>query len=463
MAKKIALVLAGGKGSRLWPLSREDYPKQFVEFIEGKSLFQLTLERVRKFLSPVDIFVVTSWDYKFNVVNQIEAMKSLSNLEKRNLKRNVILEPTSKNTAPAVLLAIKLLEKRLDDDDILFVFSSDHIIEPQEKFIQSLLKAEKIASLGYLVIFGVKPTEENPGYGYIISGDRIKYGFRVKRFVEKPSSRMLKKLLRKGALWNSGMFAFRKNLFLEELKKSSPKMFEYYLLPKEVFLSKFFEIPEGSLDYLILERTKRAALVRLNAKWSDLGSWDSFFKYFSKRKGNFNIGEAKFFEAQNCFSFSYEKLISFLGTEDIVVVEDSDTILVMRKGFSQKVKDLIKLLKKEGLPQVKYGRVVYRPWGYYIVLKEQANYKVKEIGIYPKKYISLQKHKYRSEHWNVVEGEIEVILQDKTIRVKKNQSFFVPKGVKHKIYNPKNKIAKAVEVQIGSYVGEDDIVRFDHY
>ncbi|RKY37923.1 MAG: mannose-1-phosphate guanylyltransferase/mannose-6-phosphate isomerase [Candidatus Omnitrophota bacterium] len=461
--KKFALILCGGKGTRLWPLSRENYPKQFVKIINHTSLFQNTIKRILPFFPSQNIFILSSEGYKFNILNQIEELKCLSKKTKNNLRRNLLLEPLPRNTAPAILFFLKIKEELIDEKDLLFIFPSDHIIQPQEKFISSLKKAEQIACYDKLVIFGIKPKYPHSGFGYIVAGNRFRKGFKVKRFIEKPSLKKCKELIKIKALWNAGIFCFKKGVFLDEIKRYSPQLLKYYFQKKEIFLNNFYQLPEKSIDYAIMQKTKTAVVVKLDLRWSDLGNWDSFFEYFSNRRGNFSLGTTYFFKSKNCLSFSQSRLISLLGVEDIIVVEDSDVILVMKKGFSDRLKKFLAMLKKEKIPQVELGLTVWRPWGYYTVLIEKKNYKVKEIGIYPKKAISLQKHKYRSEHWNVVEGKAEVTLGSRRVIIKKNESIFVPRGLKHRVFNPTNRITKIIEVQIGSYVGEDDIERFTTY
>ena len=460
--KKFALILCGGKGTRLWPVSRENYPKQFVKIIEGKSLFQLTLIRILSFFKPENIFFLASQSYKFNILNQIEELR-IDKRIKNKLKRNLLLEPFPRNTACAVVFFIKMKEELVDNKDVIFVFPSDHVIQPQEKFISSLKKAEKIACQDKVVIFGIKPKYPHSGFGYILLGSCFRDGYKVDKFFEKPSLKKAEELIKKKALWNAGIFSFKKKVFLEEIKKYSPQILKYFSYDKKDFLDNFPKLPDKSIDYAIMQKTEKAVVIKLNLKWSDLGNWESFFDYFSHEMKNFSIGNTFFFNTENCFAFSPNKLTLLLGVKDLIVVEDSDAVLVMKKGFSDKLKKILAKLKKKKIPQVEAGLTVLRPWGYYTVLIEKPNYKVKEIGIYPKKAISLQKHKYRSEHWNVVEGKAEITIGDKKVIVRRNESVFVPRGVKHRVFNPTNKITKIIEVQIGSYVGEDDIKRFTSY
>ena len=459
--RKIALILAGGKGTRLWPLSRENYPKQFVQFQNGLSLFQLTLKRTLCYFKASHIYIISSDSYKFTVFNQIDGLNTLTRKAKSFLKDNLILEPCSKNTAPAVLLSIKFIENKinLDNNDVMFVFPSDHVIEPVSKFTRALDIAFNICIKDYIVVFGIRPTCPKEGYGYILVKEKLDRGYRVLKFVEKPTLSKSKSLLDKGAFWNAGIFSFKKKVFLEELKRYKPGIYRYYSLSYGSLVSRFSQIIPESIDYAIMQKTRRASLVEFNLKWSDLGSWDSFLDFKSKEE----YGHAELIDSNNCFVYSKQRQACIIGLNDIIVVDSPDSLLIVKKGLSDKVKQLVEILNKKNKQLVEDSLTVYRPWGYYTILVEEKNYKVKEIGVYPKKSISLQKHTLRSEHWNVVEGRAEIILGNKKTVINKNESVFVPKGKLHKVYNPTDKTVKIIEVQIGSYLGEDDIKRFDRY
>ena len=305
----IAFILAGGQGQRLWPLSRENYPKQFVGFINGNSLYQLTLKRLLAEFKSKDIYVVTKRDYKFIVEYQIESLANVNRHIKRNLKENIIFEPASRNTAPAIMFSVKYLEenKRIKDQDVVYVFPSDHVVKDKKAFSASLKESYKAAQCDYMVVFGIVPSAENTEYGYIISGDKILHtkARSVCQFIEKPSLQKVKRLIKKGAFWNAGMFCFKKELFLKELKTHDRKVFSFYEQPFKRLTKVFHKVPAISVDYAIMQKTKRAAVVEFLPKWSDLGSWDSFLEFFlRKTKSNLSVGDGEFLDSVGCFSFS---------------------------------------------------------------------------------------------------------------------------------------------------------------
>lgn len=489
--RKIAFVLAGGVGSRLWPVSRKKYPKQFIEFFsptsskhlrespflqKNFSLFQLTLLRLLRFFRSEDIYIIASDNYKFIIFNQLDnlsyskdrILSNLSDIQKKNFKRNFLAEPCPRGSLGAVVLGLKFLSSTYPTSTkkVFYLFPSDHYIYPQSLFESSLKEAERIIQKGFIATFGIKPQSPKEDYGYILHKQGV-----ITNFIEKPKKEKARSLIKKGAFWNSGIFAFQESLFLEELKKYQPRVYKLYLLKWQDFIKNFSKLPNTTLDYAIMEKTQKGAVVPFKPNWYDLGTWDSFLDTSSKMRGSLRGANNIFLNAEQCISYTCKeadrhgknKLVTFIDTRDIIAVDTPDALVIMKRGSSYKVKELLNKIKKKREDILTEGLTVYRPWGYYTILAENKNYKVKEIGIYPQRAISLQRHRYRSEHWNVVEGEIEVMLGEKKFKAKRNQTLYVEKMKKHKVYNYGKKIAKIIEVQIGSLLSEEDIERFDKY
>ena len=464
------IILAGGSGTRLFPLSRKNYPKQFLKFNDNKSLFQKTIERSLLFANPQDLIIVTNKDYQFHIKNQLaELFNSLT-----NKVSNIIFEPIKRNTAPAIALAAKFaLEKlKVDENEVLFVFPSDHFISPEIKFAEYVNKAEILARKGYIVTFGIRPTKPETGYGYIESDNvKIENAYKVKKFHEKPDLETAKEYLAKGNYyWNSGMFAFTIKTIFEEFKKYAPEI--YKILENKTFeelLENFEKLPDISIDYAVMEKTDRAVVLPLDIGWSDVGSWDAVYDIMNKdQNGNVKVGEVIDIDTRNSLILSNKRIISTIGIEDLIIVETDDVLLVAKKGESQKVREIVKILEKDKNFKnlTEFHTTVYRPWGSYTELEKGDRYRIKRISVKPGEALSLQLHYHRSEHWVVIKGTAKVILEDekgelKEFFIHENESIYVPKTRKHRIVNPGKIPLEIIEIQVGEYVEEDDIVRFE--
>lgn len=455
------VLLAGGKGTRLWPLSRELMPKQFVRFLDDESLFQKTVERALLFSKPNEIFVVTNREYRFRVLDDLrEAGVEIP-------EDNILLEPVGKNTLPAIVWAALKIEEKFGPS-IVAVLPSDHLIETGEAYETAFKNAERLAER-FLVTFGIKPTRPHTGYGYIKPGERIEedgrlLGYRVDEFKEKPVLETAKRYVESGYYWNSGMFAFSTSLFLEEVEKHAPEILEAFESSSSIE-EAYEKAPEISIDYGVMEKTDKAAVVPLNVKWSDLGSFDAIYEVLEKDddgnairirgKNGYHIGV----NSKNNLIMT-ERLTATVGVSDLVIVDTGDALLVAHRGETQKVKEVYKALKEMNDERAIVHRTAYRPWGSYTVLEEGDRYKIKRLTVLPGKRLSVQMHYHRSEHWVVVRGTARVLVGDKELLLRPGESTFIPAGVKHRLENPGKVVLEVIETQIGEYLGEDDIVRF---
>jgi len=461
------IILAGGSGTRLFPLSRQKFPKQFLTLNDKFSLFQKTVKRFLNIAESKDLIIVSNKDFKFHIENQLNEL---------NIKEyHLILEPIGRNTAPAIALATKYALEKLNikDDEILFVAPSDHIISPEDTFTEYVKKAEKVAKKGYIVTFGIIPNKPETGYGYIEADfdKQIGEAYKVRKFHEKPNLETAKKYLNsRNYFWNSGMFCFSIKSILENFEKYTPEIFN--LIKQNNFsevLNKFSELPDISIDYAVMEKTEKAVVIPLNIVWSDVGSWDSVYDALNKdTKQNVKIGKVLDIDTKNSLIFGSKRFISTIGIENLIIVETDDVLLIAKRGEGQKVKDIVKQLKKN--PKTKYlteyHTTVYRPWGSYTELDRGQRYRIKKITVNPGEMLSLQLHYHRSEHWVVVKGTAKVILEDdngnlQESYVTEGESIYVPKTRKHRIINPGKISLEIIEIQVGEYIEEDDIVRFD--
>jgi len=458
------IILAGGKGTRLFPLSKENYPKQFLKILGNKSFFQETVLRFIPEFSSKDIFVVTNEKYKFIVKEQLEEIGVLLP------KNNILFEPISRNTAPAIALLTKFLIETTDNPkESLLIVPSDHFINPKEKFLELLKESEKAILKGFIVTFGIKPSKPSTGYGYIEVGEPILNNvYKVVRFHEKPSLEKAIEYLKTGKyLWNSGIFGFTIQTIFEEFKSCYPQIYNY--IEKYTFkelIEKYNELPDISIDYAVLEKTQKAVVIPANLTWSDLGSWDAVYDILEKDvNGNVIKGNVIALDTKNSLIWSEKELVTVFGIKNLIIIETEDTILITERGKSQEIKKLIEFIKSKYPKLLKEGKTVYRPWGFYTVLEKNKNYKIKKLVVKPGKALSMQMHYHRSEHWIVVKGTAKVLLEDENGNIKEyfvheNESIFVPKTRKHRIENPGKVNLEIIEVQVGEYLEEDDIIRF---
>ncbi|MBV6517733.1 MAG: mannose-1-phosphate guanylyltransferase/mannose-6-phosphate isomerase [Candidatus Brocadia sp.] len=460
-------ILAGGGGERLWPLSRNNFPKQFLHLNGSMSLLQQTVDRFLGAVSPEDVIVITNHNYQFHVSS---ALNSLPGMNGSGSGAHMVLEPLGRNTAPAIALGMNYCREKLGctEDEIIFLSPSDHIIKPPEAFAEQVKQAEEIAKKGYLVTFGIRPDKPETGFGYLkfgaqLSGNGTQKFFKVERFAEKPDRDTAKRYIREGNYyWNSGMFAFRIRTMTEELQRYAPEIMKLYHLGYEEMLSQFEQMPNISIDYAVMEKSDKVAALPFELYWNDVGSWDSLFDILDK-DGNGNVfqGDVMAIDTKDSFLAGKKRLIAAVGLENCLVVETDDAILIAKKGEAQKVKDIVKKLKEHARPEAVEHVTTYRPWGNYTVLENGPRYKIKRIVVNPNEKLSLQMHYHRSEHWVVVKGSAKVTTGGKESFIHENESAYIPKSTMHRLENPGKIPLEIIEVQNGEYLGEDDIVRFD--
>ena len=475
MEKKIIIpiILCGGSGTRLWPLSRKSFPKQFLSINsdDNKSLLQKTLERIKDVDNIINPILICNEEHRFIVAEQMREI----NIE----PKKILLEPIGKNTAPAITLAaLKAIE--FDEDPILLILSSDHIIMDKKEFIKVIKNGASYASKERLVNFGIIPTYPETGYGYIKSKTPLiknsNEASDIESFIEKPDILTAQKLLKdKRYTWNSGMFMFKAKIILDEIDHYSPDVLKYCknaLKPNLLDLdfqrldkSEFVKCPEISIDFAVMEKTKKATVLSLDVGWADIGSWDSVWDVSKKNKdGNFIKGNILTINTSNSYLRSEGRLIAAIGVKDLIIVETRDAILISNKSSSQDVKNIVDKLKLSNTPEGQEHKRIYRPWGFYETIVEEKTWKVKLINVKPEGKLSLQKHHHRSEHWIIVSGIAQVEIEDKVITLYENQSSYIPLGSKHRLSNLGRIPLKLIEVQSGTYLGEDDIERFqDNY
>ena len=459
------VILAGGSGTRLWPLSRKQFPKQFLSLDGGnQSLLQTTITRILS-ISNLPSIIVCNEEHRFIVAEQIRELDGFN--------ANILLEPFGKNTAPAITLAALFSQKQIDDDAVLLVLPSDHVIKVSENFLICIEKGYELAKSGKLVTFGITPTYAETGYGYIEKDKVVGDGYGVARFVEKPDlETAIAYLASDNYLWNSGMFMFKASTYLKELAIYAQDILE--ITEKAFAESKFdeefvrinseeyYKLRAESIDYAVMEQSKNVVVVEFDSNWSDIGSWSAVWKHLAKDVNqNVLIGDVIEFDSCNNYVLSQDKLVSVLGVQDLVIINTKDALLVAHKDSVQDVKNIVAKLEQDSRSEHVCHRVVQRPWGYYDSVDNGKRYQVKRITVKPGAKLSVQMHYHRAEHWVVVCGTALITNGDKTLLLSENQSTYIPAGVVHSLENPGKIPLEIIEVQSGGYLGEDDIVRYD--
>ena len=466
----IPVILAGGSGTRLWPLSREQYPKQLLSLVDDRTMLQNTVLRLTSFEGVGNILVLCNEDHRFMVAEQLRAI-GVSDA-------SIVLEPVGRNTAPAVAVAaLKALE--MSKDAVLMVLPADHSIQEVEALHKAIEAGRDLARNDFLITFGIVPKSPETGYGYIRKGAPVSdngstgQAVSIAEFVEKPDAATAELYLKSGDYcWNSGMFMFRADRVLSELERFVPdivascrkavdegrKDLDFFRLGKEAFSA----CPSDSIDYAVMEKTDRGAMIPLSAGWNDLGSWDALWQVGQKDvQGNVIRGDVLTHDVKNSFLHAESRMIAAVGIENHVVVETADAVLIAPRDRVQEVKKIVSQLKTVMREEAAIHKKVYRPWGSYEGIDLSANFQVKRITVKPGARLSLQKHFHRAEHWVVVRGTALVTKDDKEFILKEDESTYIPLGIVHRLENPGKIDLELIEVQSGSYLGEDDIVRYE--
>ena len=470
----IPVILAGGSGSRLWPLSREKFPKQFLKLTGSLTMLQSTLSRLNN-LNADDSIVICNEEHRFIVAEQLRELGKLSN--------NIILEPKGRNTAPAITLAALAAKRKFaDEDPLILILAADHNIQDEHVFCEAINKASSLASYGKLVTFGIVPFKPETGYGYIRRGDEVPVdeqhavAFEVAQFVEKPNLETAQAYVASGEYyWNSGMFLFRAGRYLEELKKYRPDILDacekamsavdpdldFIRVDEEAFLA----CPEEPVDYAVMECTADAVVVPMDAGWSDVGSWSSLWEISAHTaEGNVCHGDVINHKTENSYVYAESGLVTTVGVKDLVVVQTKDAVLIADRNAVQDVKKVVEQIKADGRHEHRVHREVYRPWGKYDSIDAGDRYQVKRITVKPGEGLSVQMHYHRAEHWVVVAGTAKVTINGDIKLLGENESIYIPLGATHCLENPGIIPLDLIEVRSGSYLEEDDVVRFaDRY
>ncbi len=466
----VPVILSGGAGTRLWPVSRQGHPKPFIKLADGQTLLGKTYARALGCADVAEVLTITNRDYYF------QSKDCWDSLGKTESGLRFLLEPAGRNTAPALLLGALKVKERYGEDAVLLVLAADHLISDQVAFRSDVAAAVRLAAEGQLVTFGIKPTTPETGFGYINAGDALSAdGYRVQGFIEKPDLATAESMLAEGGYyWNSGMFCFSVKTLLEAFEQYMPEMLtagqacwdasscqrtDSYCPIEE---QSFTALQDISIDYAIMEKATNSVMVPASFDWSDIGSWTALGDLLvPDEQGNRTQGDVVHIDSRNCFIQSEDRLVATIGLDDLIIVDTPDALLVSHKDQVQQVREVVGKLKAKGHDAYRLHRTVARPWGTYTVLEESARYKIKRIEVKPGGTLSLQMHHHRSEHWIVVQGMAKVVNGDQELFIKANESTYIKAGHRHRLENPGVMDLVMIEVQSGEYLGEDDIIRFD--
>ncbi len=466
-APLIPVILSGGAGTRLWPVSRRAHPKPFMELADGQSLAEKTFLRAQRLAGDQPILTVTSRDYFFYTRDLYQKLGAGPE------QALFLLEPMGRNTAPAIGLAALQVQALFGDDAVMLVMPADHLINDTEEFVLAVERARSLAEQGRLVTFGMHPTHPETGFGYLRQGEALGEGFEVAAFVEKPDLETAEQYLAEGGYhWNSGMFCFTAGTLLAELEQHAPDVMQGIRAvfegldeqanPLELAANSFAACPSISIDYAVMERSNNTAMVPADFGWSDIGSWKAISElYESDAAGNRVRGKAVLVDTRDCFIQSEERLVAAVGVSNLVIVDTGDAVLVADRDQAQDVGQVVSQLKVLEDESAIFHQTVHRPWGSFTVLEDAPDCKVKRLVVKPGQVLSLQRHQRRSEHWTVVQGRAKVRLGDEELVLEQNQSTYIPVNTMHRLENPGAEDIHLIEVQTGDYFGEDDIERFE--
>lgn len=465
----IPVILSGGAGTRLWPVSRRAHPKPFMELADGETLAEKTILRAKAVSNNSPVITVTSRDYYFYTRDLYLG------LEESNGTEQFLLEPMGRNTAPAIALAAMHTQKNWGDDASMLVMPADHLIAEQQNFETAVREAQQLSKQGFLVTFGIHPTHAETGYGYIRQGQALTKGggYRIAEFVEKPDEATAVKYLQSGDYnWNSGMFCFMAGTFLEALERYAPEVYlatrkvwdttDQTATPIEFPAEVFSECPSISIDYAVMEQADNTAVVVSDFGWSDIGSWKAISELYERDDaGNHINGKAVMVGSRDCYIQGGDRVVAAVGVSDLIIVDTGDAVLVTDRNQAQDVKDVVTQLAVLKHEAIEFHATVHRPWGSYTILEDADDCKVKRLVVKPGQVLSLQLHHRRSEHWTVIRGTAKVRRGDEEFILEANQSTYIPTETLHRLENPGDTDVHLIEVQTGEYFGEDDIERYE--